>query len=55
MRTPKDQVLFHMMEQLPKYSVADRVNIPEWETYDGNYKGEGKYEFFPENKQTIKL
>lgn len=55
MRTPKDQVLFHMMKQLPKYSVADRVNIPEWETYDGNYKGEGKYEFFPENKQTIKL
>lgn len=55
MRTPKEQVLFDMMEQLPKYNVLDRVNMPEWETYDGNYLSEGKYEFFPENTKTVKL
>ncbi len=55
MRTPKEHVLFDMLEQLKKYCETDSVSMPEWTTYDGNYLGEGKYEFFPETAETKKL
>ncbi len=55
MRTPKEDVLLHMFRQLEKYSVKQSVSMNQWITYDGNYFGEGKYEFFPENSQVIQL
>ncbi len=55
MRTPKEHVLLDMINQLPRYSDNGSVNMPVWETYDGNYLGEGRYEFFPENTTTLKL
>ncbi|MBQ8182479.1 MAG: alpha-mannosidase [Clostridia bacterium] len=55
MRTPKEHVLFDMLEQLKKYCETDSVSMPEWISYDGNYLGEGKYEFFPETAETKKL
>ena len=54
MRTPKEHVLYHMLIQLPKYIETDSVSMPEWTTYDGNYLGSGKYEYFPETaKKTV--
>ncbi len=55
MRTPKEHVLFDMLEQLKKYCEIDSVSIPRWTTYDGNYLGEGKYEFSPETEETLEL
>ena len=55
MRTPKEGVLFDMLKQLNKCCESESVNIPQWVTYDGNYLGEGKHEFFPENAQIIAL
>lgn len=55
MRTPKERVLLDMLNQLSKYCETESVNIPQWVTYDGNYLGEGKHEFFPENAQVISL
>ncbi len=55
MRTPKEQVLFDMMMQLEKYCVKESVTIPQWVTYDGNYLGNGKHEFFPDNAEIIEL
>lgn len=55
MRTPKERVLQDMLEQLKKYCELDSVSMPEWKTYDGNYLGSGKYEFFPEAEKTIRL
>ncbi len=51
MRTPKEHVLYHMMIQLPKYIETDSVSMNNWTTYDGNYLGEGKYEYFPETAE----
>ena len=48
MRTPKERVLLDMLEQLKKYCESDSISIPQWTTYDGNYLGEVKYEFFHE-------
>lgn len=55
MRTPKEQVLFDMLKQLEKYCVAESISIPQWVTYDGNYLGQGKYEFNESNAQIITL
>ena len=55
MRTPKERVLFDMLNQLGKYCIAETVSIPQWVTYDGNYLGEGKYEFFENDAQIITL
>ena len=55
MRTPKKAVLFDMLKQLEKYCITERVSIPQWVTYDGNYLGEGKHEFFEDNAQLIQL
>ncbi len=55
MRTPKEIVLFDMLEQLKKYCEIDSISIPKWTTYDGNYLGSGKYEFLPETEETIEL
>ena len=51
MRTPKERVLYHMMIQLPKYIETESVPMNKWTTYDGNYLGEGKYEYFPETAE----
>ncbi len=51
MRTPKEQVLYHMMIQLPKYIETESVSMNNWTTYDGNYLGKGKYEYFPETAE----
>ncbi len=55
MRTPKEGVLFDMLKQLEKYSVAQSISIPQWVTYDGNYFGGGKYEFNEADAQIITL
>ena len=55
MRTPKEHILIDMMNQLEKYCVKERVSIPKWVTYDGNYLGNGKYEFFEKDAQLIEL
>ncbi len=55
MRTPKEQVILFMMKQLEKYSVKESVSMEKWVTYDGNYFGEGKYKFTPENSTEISL
>ncbi len=55
MKTPKQGVLFDMLKQLNKYCVKEKVDMPVWETYDGDYLGEGKHEFRPETKETLKL
>ncbi len=55
MRTPKEQVLFDMLNQLDKYCIQESVNIPQWVTYDGSYLGEGKYEFNENEVQIISL
>ena len=51
MRTPKERVLYHMMIQLPKYIETESVTMNNWTTYDGNYLGKGKYEYFPETAE----
>ncbi len=55
MRTPKEHVLYHMLIQLPKYIETESISMDEWTTYDGNYFGEGKYEYYPENATKIRL
>lgn len=55
MRTPKKAVLFDMLKQLEKYCKTASVDITVWETYDGNYLGNGKYEFFPETRRSITM
>lgn len=55
MRTPKKDILFHMLKQFSKYCETDSVSMPEWVTYDGNYLGNGKYEFLPETEKKISL
>ncbi len=55
MRTPKERVILFMMKQLERYSVKESVSMEKWLTYDGNYLGEGKYEFFPDNTTEISL
>ena len=55
MKTPKQGVLFDMLGQLNKYCIKESVNMPEWETYDGDYLGEVQHKFYPETKETLKL
>lgn len=55
MRTPKEAVLFDMLKQLEKYCISESISIPQWVTYDGNYLGEGKYEFNENEAQLITL
>ena len=55
MKTPKQGVLFDMLKQLNKYCIKEKVDMPVWETYDGDYLGEGKHKFYPETKETLKL
>ena len=55
MKTPKQGVLFYMLQQLSKYCVKESVSMPEWETYDGDYLGQGQHKFYPEAKEKIKL
>ncbi len=55
MRTPKDHVLFDMLKQLNKYCIKESVTMPVWETYDGDYLGNGEHKFYPETKATLKL
>ena len=43
MRTPKEHVLLDMLNQLNKYCVKEAVDMPLWETYDGDYLGNGKH------------
>ncbi len=55
MRTPKEHVLLDMINQLNKYCVKEAVDMPLWETYDGDYLGNGKHKFYPEKTETVKL
>ena len=50
MKTVKKGVLLDMMNQLDKYCYLDSVAMPEWESHDGDYLGQGKYEFSSETK-----
>lgn len=54
MKTVKKGVLLDMMDQLDKYCYSDSVVMNEWESYDGDYLGHGKYEFSDDVK-TMKL
>ena len=55
MKTPKQGVLFDMLKQLYKYCIKEKIDMPEWESYDGDYLGEGEHKFYPETTQTLKL
>ncbi len=55
MKTTKKGVLFDMLKQLEKYCTADTVAIPCWETYDGDYLGDGSYQFHPESTVTLTM
>ena len=55
MKTPKQGVLFDMLGQLNKYCIKEKIDMPVWETYDGDYLGEGQHKFYPETKETLKL
>ena len=39
MKTPKQGVLFDMLKQLNKYCIKEKIDMPVWETYDGDYIG----------------
>ncbi len=54
MKTTKKEVLLYMLNQIPKYFTRESVVIDTWETYDGDYLGNGKYKFYDEVK-TMKL
>lgn len=55
MKTVKPLVLKDMMGQLDKYVVLHSHEIPQWTTYDGQYLGGGKYEFYKETETTINV
>lgn len=55
MRTPKEYVLYDMIGQLKKYCESGHIDIPLWETYDGEYLGDGKYTFKENEKTEIRL
>ena len=55
MRTRKEGVLLDMLKQLPKYYYTEKVDMPVWETYDGDYLGKGRYKFYEDTKKTITM
>lgn len=54
MKITKKGVLLDMINQLEKYCVTDSLAMPVWQTYDGDYLGQGKYSFKDDIKE-IKL
>ncbi len=55
MKTVKPGVLLDMIGQLERYTELFSLEIPEWETYDGQYSGNGQYEFYKDTAAKIKL
>lgn len=55
MKTVKPRVLFDMIGQLERYSELMSHEIPEWKTYDGQYLGNGKFEFYEDTAETKRI
>ena len=55
MRTVKPKVLEDMIGQLQKYTAFASHSIPEWESVDGQYLGDGQYVFFDDTACTMRL
>ncbi len=55
MRTVKPKVLEDMIGQLQKYTAFASYSVPEWESVDGQYLGDGKYAFFDDTACTMRL
>ena len=55
MRTVKPKVLEDMIGQLQKYTAFASHAIPEWESVDGQYLGDGRYVFFDDTACTVRL
>ncbi len=55
MRTPKKQVLEHLIKQIPPYIVTDRVVLNTWSAVAGRHIEPGVFEKYPEEPKTVHL
>ena len=55
MRTPKKRVLEHLIKQIPRYIVTDRVVLNEWSAVAGKHIAPGVFEKYPGEPKTVHL
>ncbi len=55
MQTPKKSVLDHLIKQLPRYIVTDRLILNEWTAVSGRHIAPGVFEKYPEAPKTVRL
>ncbi|MBR6772605.1 MAG: alpha-mannosidase [Clostridia bacterium] len=55
MRTPKKNVLDHLIKQIPPYIVTDRVVLREWSAVAGKHIAPGVFEKYPGEPKTMHL